>query len=125
MADLPQSLTCTPDGLVNDYPCAKCLSKTELLAALALVLYAINNAGDTNAGNAATDGKCFCISEHQFLEGIFNSFLEYAIANGSIQDAAAATQSGHCFTCLPPQALRGIILENLCEFLNTNWPVLL
>lgn len=125
MALIEDNLTCTPDGLVNKYDCTKCLSKTELMAVLALVLYALNNRGSTTLTSMLNDGKCLCISEHQFWESIVNAFLALAIANGYFDDAADATHTAECLTCANPQTIRGIILANLCEYLNGQFPVLL
>lgn len=118
-------LFCTPTGTVNKYPCMKCASKTEILAIIALTLYAINNQGDTTVKTILEDGECMaCLSDKQMMEAIANILLSIAIAYGYFTDAADALQQAKCLTCTDPKIVKGSIVANTCEYVNGIWPLL-
>lgn len=117
-------LTCTPHGLLNQYPCLKCASKTELLALIALAAYAVNNAGDTTLTDMLNDGACFkCLSDHQMLEAIAAAIIAIAVEYGYFTDANDAIQTAKCLTCEDPAVVRGISVKAICEYINSVWPV--
>lgn len=117
-------LTCTPNGVINDLTCTKCGSETQLIAVLAVTLYALNHSGDYTLINMLNDGACFkCASDKQKLEGIVNSFVELAIANGYFDDYADVLHAAECLTCTDPGIVKGVIVKAVCEFVNSNWPL--
>lgn len=117
-------LTCTPDGLINDLHCTKCGSESQLIAILAVTLYALNHAGDYTLINMLNDGACFkCASDKQKFEGIVNAFVELAIANGYFDDYEAVLRAAECLTCTDPGIVKGIITKGVCEYVNSVWPL--
>lgn len=115
---------CTPNGIVNAYPCVHCASQTQLFAILAVSMYALNHHGDYTLTNMLNDSGCLsCISEKQFWEGVTNSFLGVAIANGYFDDANAAIQAAECLTCTDPKHVKAILLKGICEYVNAQYPL--
>lgn len=118
-----RGLTCTPHGLMNTYPCFKCLSISQLTAVIALTAYALNHSGDYTLANMIDAGKCFaCLSDHQKLEAIAASMVGLAIAYGYFDDGEAVTQAAECLTCLDPSVVKGIVVGEECTLINGQWP---
>lgn len=121
MAQAQPALTCTPNGLVNKYPCAKCASATELIAMIALVSYTLQNSGSHVLTDMLESGKCFkCLSNHQLLEAILNSMVEFAIDQGYFDDVNEFFNTAKCLTCADPALVRGILLKAYCDMMNTQ-----
>lgn len=117
----PRVLTCTPNGLVNKYPCAKCASATELIAMIALVTYTLQNQGAHDLTDMLESGKCFkCLSNHQMIEGILNAMIEVALANGYFTDVNEFFNTAKCLTCADPALVRGIILKGYCDMMSVQ-----
>ena len=118
------NLTCTPHGLIAEYPCMKCASTSELLAVIGLILYALTHEGDTTLTDMLEEGKCFkCLSDHDMLVASANALLAIAVAYDYFTDAAEALQTAKCLTCSDPAIVKGLIVGTLCEYINDQWPV--
>src|SRR5512139_2851278 len=116
-------LTCTPHGLIAEYPCMKCASTSELLAVIGLILYALTNAGDTTLEDMLEKGKCFkCLSDHDKLVAAANALLGIAVANDYFDDAVDALTTAKCLSCADPGLIKGLIIGTLCDYINDQWP---
>lgn len=117
-------LTCTPHGLVNNYPCLACLSDSQLLTVIAMSLYALTHSGNHTLTSMLASGKCFaCLSDHQKLQAIASSLISIAVANDYFTDATDATETAQCLSCTDPAIIKGLIVGELCEYINSQWPL--
>lgn len=117
------AVTCTPDGLVNSHPCAKCLSQTELLAAFAGILGLLAGRGTFNLTTAVSNAACFrCLNEHQFWEAMVNALWDYTDGLGYIPEDITDLQAaaGCLFKCTDPATIRAVIIDQMCDFLDSG-----
>jgi hypothetical protein len=115
------AITCTPAALVAASPCLHCVSKSDLLAVLALIMCKLAGASadaDCTPATLQENAKCFeCMSDQQMLEVLVVIFGDYAIYKGYL-DAGDLRHEVECLTCVKPKMLRAIILERLCHFVH-------
>lgn len=109
------SVICTP-ALPNLYPCIKCLSKKELLQALATVLYAIGHqTGSFTADDMEDDAKCFeCLNEMEMLQAIVNCLLDAAIDLNYFDASTDLTELNGCIKCMDPKIIQAVMVHNIC-----------
>lgn len=120
MANL-ERVTCTPFELVKESPCFQCVSDTELIAAIALLSYALNHSGAHDIKDMIKEGKCFsCLSDHQMLEAITAVLVDMVIADQYFDDAADAMHAAECLSCTDPAIVRGIIVAEMCTLIQNN-----
>jgi hypothetical protein len=118
-----ESIVCTPTGLLEGVipaqDCLQCMSHSQLLSILALILCKMNGGADADCSPAtlAEDAACFeCMSDHQMLVALVNLFVTYAINVNDLEEGDLR-QEAVCLNCLPPKMIRAIILQQLCVFM--------
>lgn len=100
----------TPSGLTGANPCLQCLSRKELIAALAGVM--ATGAG-ISLNSLIQSSKCFnCLSEKEMLQGIVSIVGQSVLTNDTVADVI---EQMHCLVCAPEKQLLAAIL-----FLLTN-----
>lgn len=113
-----RTLTCTPNVLVNKYPCAKCVPDSELLAAAVAILCLINN-GTCDADSVQADAACMkCTNDHELLVALVTVLYNYGIYTGAITSGSLWELAG-CGICLDPKVLKAALIRQICAFFNT------
>lgn len=115
-------ITCTPESLLGENPCNNCYSDTILIAGLAALLCSINKELGENSScdpeDAMEDASCFkCMSDHQMLVAIVNTFADYAISLG-VTNAGEVIQNATCLSCADPKMNKAIVVKQLCTFIH-------
>lgn len=106
--------------------CPECKSKSEVLAALAYTLALIQNAGTVSVSTELTAAKCYrCDSDKQLLDIMLGAFVAYAVNQGYATSMLTVLQNSKCFACAEPKLVKGVIVNNLCQFINDALPALL
>lgn len=113
------TVTCTPNEALDVVPCLRCLSDTQLMAVLAILLCRINGGAraDCEATDLATSAKCWCISDHQKLQVVVSWFFVLAIELGAFDSVETFSQTVSNVQNLPPDTVRGAILRETCTYL--------
>lgn len=113
------ALTCDKDELLAAFPCVKCLSEHQLIAALVLILCKI--VGQSERANCdpaylLSGSACLtCLSEKQMLEAIVALFAQAGIDAGVMEAETDLREDIACLMCLTPRQLMAIIINKLCE----------
>lgn len=109
---------CTPASLLEAAPCTLCASDTELMAALAVILYELNN-GSAEVSAMLTAAKCFKCDQtkHQQLAEIVNVLGNYLTNATQITQADVFAKAG-CLKCAEPAAIRAIIVQQICVYFS-------
>jgi len=109
------AVACTNADLVNG--CASCYSASDLLAAIAVALSAINNRGAQDPEDIASDAACIaCQSDKQLLVSLFDIIGTYAIDQGYFTDASELINSAACFACSPSNIVKAAIVQQICTY---------
>lgn len=116
--------TCTPNGLLGEYPCFSCLSQTEMLAVFILIAnellgtYTLPAEVDT----LLEDSACFnCISDKQKFQAIISTMAQvaYARSEKSMDDIRDEIK---CLLCAPPGLLKAAAVLMLCQLTDGITP---
>jgi hypothetical protein len=121
MAQSRPVITCTPEYVLGIQPCVAQLAQTDKLAAIAMLLCVINNAGETGCTANELMADCVCWSANTSLDpltAIVNMLLDYAVKAGYIPAATSMMSEGNCFAQLADPQLIGIILCQFCAFIK-------
>lgn len=117
-------LTCTRDGVLEDYKCLACLSEKELLA---VAVYALawgqgyDLPGDIN--QIIRDSACFeCLSDKQLAQAMAMIPVKFYMDDATVP---AVAQDVSCLTCATPKQLKAALAYLLCitanqQILNMN-----
>lgn len=116
-------ITLTPGDSLEANPCVCCESEKELLAMLAILLYASNHAGDHTVADMVDDAKCWCVSDKQMLQSILNVMLQNSIANGFFEDLDEVRDAAKCLFCADPHIIKAIITKQTIEYIDGQWPL--
>lgn len=114
-----ENSNCTPAGLLDPEPCGLCLSDTQLMAVIGVLLCAINKElGEVSACTPEAmmeKAKCFkCESNHQMLDSLVAIIGNYAEAVGVTGTPGELIESASCMMCSEPKMLKAIALSQLC-----------
>ena len=114
-------VTCDLDTIIGYSPCTSCLDDNSLMAALAALLYKLNNAGGAIDPSAVlADAKCVrCGNEHELLVGFVNVLYKAALDLGYVSAGDAATV-GNCLSCIAPHDVKAIALKQFCTFIDAT-----
>lgn len=124
MAILNNTLTCTPHALLNDEPCGNCsqFGDSDLLIGLAYILFKLAHGGAVfDATQELSDSACFrCVadSRHKMLEILVTELAGLAVKLGYFENVTSVLEDAKCLKCSPPGDVKGMILYELCQWVN-------
>lgn len=106
---------CTPNALLDNFPCFQCLSEKELLAVLVLAL-ATGNGNDlsTDLDALMQNSACnACMTDKQMLEAVTALFANYYLTEGfTIADIRDDIK---CLLCVDPKRLKAMLTYLICQ----------
>ena len=114
-----QSVSCTPNALLNTFPCLQCYSKTELKQVLVMLLAELSESyempGSTN--QVMKDSACFtCLSEKQLLQAMVSTLAQQV--GWESTDFNDIKDKIKCLNCANPKQIDAAITYLVC--LNTT-----
>lgn len=116
------AITCTPNDLLAYEGCTSCLSDSDLMAVLALLLYHVINGSRATVDpkTLQEDSNCFeCLSDHQMLTVLVNIFYQFAVEESYIAVGDLRTEAA-CLACLPPKQIKAILLSLVCGYVQSQ-----
>lgn len=106
---------CTPNTLMNIYPCMECLTEKELLAVIVYILTVKGNYDlSEDLDQLMIDSACqACLTDKQMLQ-VITAMLAYwaGLQNSSMSDIRADVK---CLLCAEPRKVKGLLVYLICQ----------
>ena len=113
---------CTPNTLLNIYPCMECLTEKELFAVIVYILaYKAGYDLSEDLNDLMSDSACqSCMTDKQMMEAVASMLAYWAgLQSTSMSEIRADVK---CLLCAEPRKVKGLLVYLICQLFPADNP---